>query len=72
MVLKGAETVADSRGKTSPCCVPGSHKFSSLEQMPLLSYCRDATLCFLRNFGVFFPAVERWQPRKGDVVGKGD
>lgn len=53
MVLKGAETVADSRGKTSPCCVPGSHKFSSLEQMPLLSYCRDASLCFLRNFGFF-------------------
>lgn len=69
MVLKGAETVADSRGKTSPCCVPGSHKFSSLEQMPSLSYCRDV---FFKEFWVFFPAVECWQLRKGDVVGKGD
>lgn len=64
--------MADSRGKTSPYCVPGSHKFLSLEQMPLLPYYRDASLCFLRSFGFFSPAVKCLQSGKGDVVGKGD
>lgn len=49
MVLRGAETTAHPRGKSSPCCVPGnSHLWSKC-----LSCLTSETLWFLGSSGVF-------------------